>query len=165
MPTFNFAVRLRVKDKPPGADLGLLIKFCETRFRQVTPVAHRRRAGAASERPYGRRSAPQIASVSGFFMLAGSGWRDAAKNWDARAAQDIFDYEFFETRGIVIEMQQIFVFLEAEALQAVGICELAEGAELLGLQRMLQFVGHRHVSHGCNYSKCESSALRRLARR
>jgi hypothetical protein len=91
------------------------------------------------------------------FSIGGSirSRRDAAKDWNARAAQDIFDYKLFQARRIVIEMQEILVFLEAEALQAVGICELAERAELLGLQCMLQFVGHGHVSHGRDYTKRE----------
>ena len=50
-------------------------------------------------------------------------------------------------------MEKIFFFVESEALQAVGICEFAEGAELFGLQGMLQFVGYSHVCHVLDYTK------------
>jgi hypothetical protein len=52
-------------------------------------------------------------------------------------------------------MEKIFFFVEAEALQAVGICEFAESAELFGLQGALQFVGYGHVRHVRNYSKAD----------
>jgi hypothetical protein len=52
-------------------------------------------------------------------------------------------------------MQKILFFFKAETVQAVGIREPAKGAELLGLQRVLQFVGYCHVSHARDYSKTD----------
>ncbi len=58
-------------------------------------------------------------------------------------------------------MKQIFFFVQAESLEAVGVCEFAEGAELFGLKRVLQLVGYGHVSHGRDYNKLYRLAWRR----
>src|SRR5580658_5432766 len=86
------------------------------------------------------------------YRLIGA-WQDPAQNGNACSAQDIFHDHFFQTRRIIIEMQKILFFLKAETMQAVGIRKPPKRAKLLGLQRVLQFIGHGHVSHGRNYSK------------
>ena len=39
------------------------------------------------------------------------------------------------------------LFVDAEAAQAVGVCELAQSSELFGAKRSLQFVGNLDEGH------------------
>lgn len=67
-------------------------------------------------------------------------------------AQDVLDHVFPQPRGIVIEMQDVGFLIDAKSLQAVGIRKHAEGAKLLRVQLVLQFVTHGHECHKRQYS-------------
>jgi hypothetical protein len=82
----------------------------------------------------------------------GSGGGDASEDGNAGGAEDVFDDGFAETRGIIIEMEEIGFFVDAEFLEAVGIGEVAEGAELFRAERTLEFVGDGHECHAGKYS-------------
>src|SRR5271167_4792467 len=69
-----------------------------------------------------------------------SGWCNPAQHRNAGLAQDVLDHVFAQARRVVVEMQQIRFLVEAEPLQPIGVRKLAEGAKLLGLQAILQFV-------------------------
>jgi len=86
--------------------------------------------------------------------VVGGGLRPAAENRNSSGAEDIFDDCFFETGGVVIEVEQVGIFVEAKFLNAVGIGELSEGSILLGRERSLQFVGDGHVGHGGIIAGC-----------
>ncbi len=60
-------------------------------------------------------------------------------------------------------MQKTLFFFKPKTMQAVGIRKPAKRAELLGLERVLQFVCHGHVSHGRDYSKPRRPPLRCVA--
>ena len=73
---------------------------------------------------------------------------DAAKHGNARFAEDVFDDRFFETRSVVVEMQQVRFLVETEFLEAVSIGKISERAKLFGTKLFLEFVGHGHECHG-----------------
>jgi hypothetical protein len=50
-------------------------------------------------------------------------------------------------------VQVVRLFVEIEAVDAVGIGELAERAELVGGEARLQLVGCGHQCHARHYSK------------
>ena len=81
----------------------------------------------------------------------GEVWRhlelDASLDWYARHAQYVGDLGFFQARCVILERQLIELLVDLEAPQAIGVGELAEGAELFGAQRPLQFVGYFHQGH------------------
>lgn len=72
---------------------------------------------------------------------------DAALDGDSRHTQDVRDFGFLEAGGVVLERETVGLFVDAKAAQTVGIGELTEGAELLGVKRALQFVGHFDEGH------------------
>ena len=45
-------------------------------------------------------------------------------------------------------MEEIGFFIHAETLEAVSVGEFAERSILLGLERILEFVGRGHECHG-----------------
>jgi hypothetical protein len=57
------------------------------------------------------------------------------------------DFGFLQAGSIVFEGQAIEVFIDVEAPQAVRVCELAEGPELLGTKQALQVVGYFDQGH------------------
>ena len=57
------------------------------------------------------------------------------------------DFGFLQARGVILERKAIRVFVDAKAAQTVRIGEETEGAELLGMQRALQFVGYFDQGH------------------
>lgn len=73
---------------------------------------------------------------------------DAAKDWDARFAEDVLDDCFAEAGSVVIEMKQVCFLVEAELLETVGISKIPERAELLGPKLFLELVGNGHEGHG-----------------
>jgi hypothetical protein len=77
-------------------------------------------------------------------------------NWPqhgyASLAEDVLHHYFFQARGVVVEVEVVLFFVKAEPLQAVGIRKTAEGAVLLGGERLLELVGHGHEGHGGDYT-------------
>jgi len=63
--------------------------------------------------------------------------RNPPKHRNPRFAQYVLDDRLAQARSIVIELQAIVLFVEPEPMQTVGICELAERAELFSLERVL----------------------------
>jgi len=88
---------------------------------------------------------------------------DAALDWNSRHAQDVGDFGFLEARSVVFEGEAIELFVDAEAAQAVGVCELTEGSELLGAKRALQFVGNFDESHAVIIARPSDEAWRTAA--
>ncbi len=72
---------------------------------------------------------------------------DTSLDWYAGHAQDVGDFGLFQARCVILERQLVELLVDLEAPQAIGVGELAEGAELFGAQRPLQFVGYFHQSH------------------
>jgi len=64
----------------------------------------------------------------------------------------VLDDSFAEARGVVIEMKTIGGFIVAKFVKAVSIGELAERAELRGVEAALQFVSDGHQCHVLDYS-------------
>ena len=64
----------------------------------------------------------------------------------------MFDDRFRQPRRIVVKVQVVRFFVEAEPLQTVGIREIAERTILLGCERLLQFVSYGHECHVRNYT-------------
>jgi hypothetical protein len=97
--------------------------------------------------------APREAEAEALASRAVSGSRrDAAQNRNACFAQNVFDDRLFQARGVVIEVEVIRFFVEAKALEPVGVREIAEGAILLCLERVLELVGYGHECHSRNCS-------------
>ena len=42
-------------------------------------------------------------------------------NWNARHPQHMFDFRFFQSRSIVLELQPVLLFIKPEFLQAIRI--------------------------------------------
>lgn len=84
--------------------------------------------------------------------VASGGRRNAAKNRNTSFAQHMLDDRFSQSRGIVIEMQMIGFFVEAKALQAIGVGKISESAKLLRLEWVLEFVGYGHERHATDYN-------------
>ena len=72
---------------------------------------------------------------------------DAAQDGDARLAEDVGDFGFFQAGSVVFELQPVLQFVDVEAAQAVGVGEEGEMAELVGLERGLEFVGDFDEGH------------------
>jgi len=72
---------------------------------------------------------------------------NASLDWYAGHAQDVGDFGLLQARCVVLERQLVELLVDLEASQAIGVGELAEGAELFGAQRPLQFVGYVHQGH------------------
>jgi hypothetical protein len=64
----------------------------------------------------------------------------------------VFDDRFAEARGVVIKVKTVSRFIVTEFVEAVGIGELPERAELSGVQAGLKFVGDCHQCHVLDYS-------------
>jgi hypothetical protein len=79
--------------------------------------------------------------------VVGGGLGEATEDGDASAAENFLDDGFLEAGGVVVEVEKIGIFVEAEFLDAVGIGELAESAVLVGGEGVLEFVGDGHVGH------------------
>lgn len=71
----------------------------------------------------------------------------AADNRNTRHAQDVLDFGFFEPRRVIVELQPIFLFIQAKSLEAVSIRKERQLAQLLLAERRLQFIRHGHESH------------------
>lgn len=98
-------------------------------------------------------------------MWAISGFRNAAQDRDSRLSEDVLDHGFRQTRGVVIELQAIGLFIEAEFLESVRVRELAERAELLRLEPALELVGHGHECHGAIIASAAPSKIHSCTRR
>src|SRR5271168_2457535 len=92
--------------------------------------------------------------VAGHFLSG----RELAQYRNSCISQDMLDDGFFQARGVVVEVKVVRLFVEAILLEAVGVGEAAEGAKIVGAERVLKFVGNGHERHARDYS-------RRLARR
>jgi hypothetical protein len=79
--------------------------------------------------------------------VVSGGLRESAEDRDSSAAENVFDDCFFEAGGVVVEVEEIAVFVEPEFLDAVGVGELPERAVLVSTERALEFVSDGHVSH------------------
>ena len=77
----------------------------------------------------------------------------AAGYGDACFVEDVGDFGFAEARGVVFEGEKAFGFVHAKAAEAVGVCEFAEGAELIVAEWRLQFKGRFEKCHTGNYSR------------
>jgi hypothetical protein len=62
---------------------------------------------------------------------------DASLDWYARHAQDVSDFGLLQARCVILERQLVELLVDLEAPQAIGVGELAEGAELFRAQRPL----------------------------
>jgi len=58
-----------------------------------------------------------------------------AGDTDAGLAKGVGDLRLAEAGGVVLESELVLLFINAKAAQAVGICELAEAAELFEAKR------------------------------
>ena len=90
------------------------------------------------------------------YLCAEGSWRwkdstglrlDAPLDWYARHAQDVRDFGFLQARCVILKRELIELLVDVEAPEAVGVGELAEGAELFGAQGPLQFVGYFDQGH------------------
>lgn len=87
--------------------------------------------------------------------------RYGADHWNARLAQHVLDNRFAQAGCVVIKVEIIRFFVEAEALQTVRIREPPKRAVLLSGQRLLQLVRYGHECHsGRLYHR---AGLQRLA--
>ena len=73
---------------------------------------------------------------------------DFAGDGDAGAAEHVSDLGVAEARGIVFEGDLVFLLVDAEFPQAIGVGEFAEALELLKAQRGLQFISNFKKRHG-----------------
>jgi len=67
------------------------------------------------------------------------------------------DLSFAKAGGVVFEGDEIFLFINTDLAQAVGVGEFAETRELCVAERGVQVIGNFHECHGPDYS---SSALK-----
>ena len=72
---------------------------------------------------------------------------DAALHGNAGHAEHVSDFAFLQARGVVFKGEAIELLIHSEAAEPIGVCELAEGAELLRAQRALQVVGDFDKRH------------------
>jgi hypothetical protein len=73
---------------------------------------------------------------------------DFTGDGDAGLAEDVGDLRLAQARGVVFECELIFLLIDAEAAETVGVGELAEAVELFEAERGLQFVGDFEECHG-----------------
>jgi len=66
---------------------------------------------------------------------------------NAGLAEGVGDLRFAEAGGVVFEGELVFLLVDTEAAEAVGVGEFAEAAELVEAQRRLQFVGNLEERH------------------
>ena len=67
-------------------------------------------------------------------------------------AQHMLHLCFQQARGVVFKRQVVFVFVHANAAETVSVGKLAELAQLVVVQRRLQFVGDVHECHASSIS-------------
>jgi hypothetical protein len=84
---------------------------------------------------------------------------DAADHGDSRFAQNVFHDGIIEARGVVVQLQPIRLFVEAESLQPVRVYKSTELSKLFGLESVLYLVCGGHVCHGGKYSSRIESAM------
>src|SRR5215472_12437479 len=65
------------------------------------------------------------------------GGRNQPQHRDACLAQHVLDYRIPQARSVILEMQVVRLFVEAEALEAIGVRKSAESTILLFGQRLL----------------------------
>ena len=73
---------------------------------------------------------------------------DFAGDGDARAAEHVSDLSVSEARGVVFERDLVFLLVDAEFTQAIGVGEFAEALELLKAERRLKFISNFKKRHG-----------------
>jgi len=73
---------------------------------------------------------------------------DFAGDGDAGAAEHVSDLGVAEARGVVFERDLVFLLVDAEFTQAIGVGEFAEALELLKAQRRLKFISDFKQRHG-----------------
>jgi hypothetical protein len=72
---------------------------------------------------------------------------DLARDGDAGLPEHMGDLRLPQARGVVFERQLVGRWVDAEATQAIRVCELAKVAQLVVGQRGLQFIGDFHEGH------------------
>lgn len=73
---------------------------------------------------------------------------EAAGDSDAGLAERVSHLRLAKTRSVVFEGKLLSRIVETEAAQAVSVGEFAEMAQLVVVQRGLQFVSHFYKCHG-----------------
>jgi len=73
---------------------------------------------------------------------------DFAGDGDAGAAEHVSDLSVSEARGVVFERDLVFLLVDAEFTQAIGVGEFAEALELLKAERRLKFISNFKKRHG-----------------
>jgi hypothetical protein len=86
----------------------------------------------------------------------GSASVHSAGDGDAGLAEDMGNLGIAQAGSVVFEREQIFLLVDVEFAQAVGIGEFAETAELIEAQRCLQLVGDFEECHEGNYTSTAS---------
>ena len=76
---------------------------------------------------------------------------DFVDDGNASLAENVGDLGFAEARGVVFEGELVFLFVDAEAAEAVGVGEFGETAKLFEAQWRLQLVGDFKECHGGKY--------------
>jgi hypothetical protein len=79
-------------------------------------------------------------------------------------AEDVGDLGFAQARGVVFEGELVFLLVDAEAAETVGVGEFAETAELFEAQWRLQLVGDFQEGHKGKYKGKRSESERAGAR-
>jgi hypothetical protein len=82
------------------------------------------------------------------WQVAFSGLIDDSHDGNAGLGQDVSDLGLAQARGVVFEGEMFFLFVDAEAAQAVGVGKFTEASELFEAEGRLQFVGNLDESHG-----------------
>jgi hypothetical protein len=93
---------------------------------------------------------PRLVLVSG--RTGEFSLRNAPQDGNAGVAQNVLDHNFSEARGVVVKVEPVVLFVDAESLQPIRIGEVAERAVLLGLELVLEFVCDGHECHGGDYN-------------
>lgn len=73
---------------------------------------------------------------------------DDSDDGNAGLGQDVSDLGLPQARGVVFEGEMIFLLIDAEAAQAVGVGKFSETPELFEAEGRLQFVGNLDECHG-----------------
>jgi hypothetical protein len=73
---------------------------------------------------------------------------EAAGDGDPGLAQGVGHLRFAQARSVVFKRQLLFRIVQPEAAQAVSVGEFAEVAQLVVVQRGLQFIGDFDECHG-----------------
>jgi hypothetical protein len=85
--------------------------------------------------------------VRGWHVACG-GLIDDSDYGNAGLGQDVGDLGLAQAGGVVFEGEMIFLFVDAEAAQAVGVGKFTEASELFEAERRLKFVGDLDECHG-----------------